>query len=251
MPDESRRAPPSRRPLSTYRLQFNRHFTFADASRSCPTSHAWAITDLYASPYLQARPGSLHGYDISNHNRLNPEIGTPRGARGRCRGRLRGARAWGTSSTSCPTTWASAQPDNDWWMDVLENGPSSPFAPYFDIDWHPLKPELAGKVLLPVLGDQFGRGAGERASCGSATREGRFRVDYHEHAFPVAPKSIVAGPARRAGRGWPSAWPRTTRPHGAGEHRHRAGAPARRATAPTPRSVAERAPGERGDAAGA
>ncbi len=87
-----------------------------------------------------------------------------------------------------PNHMGIGHPDNQWWMDVLENGPSSPYAPFFDIDWEPLKPELTGKVLLPVLGDQFGRVL-EKGELVLRYEENRFRIDYYEQWFPVSPKS--------------------------------------------------------------
>jgi (1->4)-alpha-D-glucan 1-alpha-D-glucosylmutase len=177
---------PTRVPLSTYRFQLNRHFTFRDAHRLIPYLDELGVSDVYASPYLQARPGSLHGYDISNHNRLNAEIGTPEEHAALTEEIRR--RGMGHVLDIVPNHMGIGQPGNEWWMDVLENGPSSPYAPFFDIDWEPLKPELAGKVLLPILGDQFGRVL-ENGELQLRFDNGRFRVDYHEHCFPVAPKS--------------------------------------------------------------
>src|SRR5690606_2846800 len=87
-----------------------------------------------------------------------------------------------------PNHMGVGESDNEWWLDVLENGPSSQYAPYFDIDWEPLKPELAGKVLLPILGDQFGRVL-EAGELRLGFDSGGFRLDYHEHQLPVSPKS--------------------------------------------------------------
>ena len=175
-----------RSPLSTYRFQFNHLFTFADAAALVPYLARLGVDWLYASPYLQARPGSLHGYDILNHNRLNPEIGSP-GEHTDMTRRLR-EHGMGHLLDVVPNHMGIGRAENEWWMDVLENGPSSPFAPYFDIDWHPLKPELAGKVLLPVLGDQFGRVL-ENGELQLEYRDARFLIRYHEHVFPVSPKS--------------------------------------------------------------
>ncbi|HET8657010.1 MAG TPA: malto-oligosyltrehalose synthase [Longimicrobiaceae bacterium] len=184
MSDETAAAP--RAPLSTYRLQFNQHFTFRDATALVPYLERLGVDWLYASPYLEARPGSPHGYDISNHDRLNPEIGTAEE-----HARLSDAlheRGMGQLLDIVPNHMGIGEAINPWWMDVLENGPSSEHAPFFDIDWAPLKPELAGKVLLPVLGDQFGRVL-ESGELVLEYHEGGFRVRYHEHIFPVAPRS--------------------------------------------------------------
>jgi (1->4)-alpha-D-glucan 1-alpha-D-glucosylmutase len=173
-------------PRATYRLQFNRHFTFRDATDIVPYLAELGISDLYASPYLRARPGSLHGYDISDHGSLNPEIGSDQEHEG-----LTTALAehgMGHLLDIVPNHMGIAEPGNRWWWDVLENGPSSPYAPYFDIDWRPQKPELRNKVLLPVLGDQFGAVL-EAGELTLAFEAGRFRLDYHDNSFPVSPKS--------------------------------------------------------------
>jgi (1->4)-alpha-D-glucan 1-alpha-D-glucosylmutase len=177
---------PPKGPLTTYRLQLNLNFTFGSAAEVVPYLHELGITDLYASPYLQARPGSLHGYDISNHNHLNPELGGEADHQALVRA-IR-EREMGHLLDIVPNHMGIGEPGNSWWMDVLENGPSSPFAPYFDIDWHPLKPELTGKVLLPVLGDQFGKIL-ENGELRLFFDEGRFRIGYHDLVFPVSPRS--------------------------------------------------------------
>ncbi|CAN5354247.1 malto-oligosyltrehalose synthase [soil metagenome] len=179
---------PLRIPQATYRLQFNRHWTFRDTTELVPYLHALGISDVYASPYLQARAGSLHGYDISNHNALNPEIGSEQE-------HARMARAiqehgMGHLIDIVPNHMGIGERGNRWWMDVLENGQSSPFAPYFDIDYYPLKRELWGKVLLPVLGDQFGNVL-ERGELQLRHAEGRFWIEYFDKTFPAAPKSIA------------------------------------------------------------
>ena len=142
-------------PTSTYRLQFNRQFTFQQARAIVPYLHELGIGDCYASPYFQARAESLHGYDITDHNKLNAAIGT-REDYDAFVAELQ-ARGMGQVLDFVPNHMGIGEPLNKWWMDVLENGPSSVYAPYFDIDWHPLKSDLDGKVLLPILGDQYGR----------------------------------------------------------------------------------------------
>lgn len=175
-----------RPPLSTYRLQLNLNFTFANAERIVDYLDRLGVTDLYASPYLQARAGSLHGYDISDHSHLNEELGG-REAHDRLMAHLR-EREMGHLLDIVPNHMGIGEQSNRWWMDVLENGPSSPYAAYFDIDWHPLKSELAGKVLLPILGEQFGIIL-EKGELQLHFDRGRFRISYHEHTFPVAPRS--------------------------------------------------------------
>lgn len=180
---------PGRIPRATYRLQFNHEFTFRDATALVPYLAGLGISDLYASSYLQARPGSMHGYDISNHDALNPEIGSAEEHTALTRS-IR-EHGMGHLLDIVPNHMGIGGGINPWWMDVLENGPSSRFAPFFDIDWHPLQPELAGKVLLPVLGDQFGNVL-ERGEFGLRYDDGRFRIDYFDNPFPLAPKSTVA-----------------------------------------------------------
>jgi (1->4)-alpha-D-glucan 1-alpha-D-glucosylmutase len=176
-------------PLSTYRLQFNHRFTFRDAADVVPYLAELGVSDLYASPYLQARPGSLHGYDITDHNRLNPEIGTPE-EHTRMTGLLR-EHGMGHLLDIVPNHMGVAAGANPWWNDVLENGPSSPHAAYFDIDWAPYKPELEGKVLLPVLGDQYGVVL-ERGELKLVYEDGRFQVEYWDTRFPCAPAPTAA-----------------------------------------------------------
>jgi (1->4)-alpha-D-glucan 1-alpha-D-glucosylmutase len=173
-------------PLATYRFQFNQNFRFKDAAGLVPYLDTLGISDLYASPYLRARPGSLHGYDISNHNELNPEIGF----RDEHESMTRALHEHGMGHMLdiVPNHMGIAETSNRWWMDVLENGPSSPFATFFDIDWKPLKRELECKVLLPVLGDQFGDVL-ERGELKLVYEDGRFRIEYFDNHFPVAPRS--------------------------------------------------------------
>ncbi len=186
MPNRTSAQRPPKAPLSTYRVQLNLNFGFADATEIVPYLHDLGVTDLYASPYLQARPGSLHGYDISDHNHLNPELGGE-GDHSRLIEELR-SRGMGHLLDIVPNHMGIGETGNRWWMDVLENGRSSAFAPFFDIDWNPLHPELTGKVLLPVLGDQFGRIL-ENGELRLNFEDGRFRLGYHEQVFPVSPRS--------------------------------------------------------------
>ena len=171
-------------PTSTYRLQFNRQFTFAQAREIVPYLDALGISDCYASPYFQARADSLHGYDITDHNKLNPAIGS-REEYDAWVEALR-ARGMGQILDFVPNHMGIGEPLNQWWMDVLENGPSSIYAPYFDIEWHPLKDDLHEKVLLPILGDQYGRVL-ERGELQLRFDAGVFFLCYYEHQLPIAP----------------------------------------------------------------
>jgi (1->4)-alpha-D-glucan 1-alpha-D-glucosylmutase len=176
-------------PRATYRIQFNRAFTFRDGEAVVPYLARLGISDLYASPYLQASPGSVHGYDIYSHERLNPEIGTAE-EHARMAAALH-EHGMGHLIDIVPNHMGVGGPGNRWWGDVLENGRSSAYARFFDIDWEPLKPELSGKVLLPILGKQFGD-ALESGELRLAYGDGRFRVEYFEHRLPIAPRSAGA-----------------------------------------------------------
>src|SRR5215212_4973977 len=171
-------------PLSTYRLQFNAGFTFDDAAAIVDYLHALGITHCYASSYFVAVPGSMHGYDVADPTRLNPEIGDDR-TYGAWVDALH-ARGMGHIVDVVPNHMGIARSANPWWQDVLENGASSRYAAVFDIDWHPLKPELEHKVLLPVLGDAYGAVL-ERQEIQLEYERGAFRARYFEHLFPIAP----------------------------------------------------------------
>jgi (1->4)-alpha-D-glucan 1-alpha-D-glucosylmutase len=174
-------------PLATYRLQFNRHFGFRDAARLVPYLHSLGVSDLYASPLLAARPGSLHGYDVTNPTRLNGELGTPEDFDALCR-ELQ-SRGMGLLLDIVPNHMSTAG-ENEWWMDVLENGPRSPFASYFDIDWQYPKPALRDKVLLPILGGPYGSVI-ENQDLALRLEEDGFFVRYGDVRLPVALKSYV------------------------------------------------------------
>ncbi|HEX7167844.1 MAG TPA: malto-oligosyltrehalose synthase [Acidimicrobiales bacterium] len=184
-------------PRATYRVQLHAGFTFDDAAAVVPYLAELGITHLYCSPYLQAAPGSTHGYDVVDHGRLNHELGG-----GAAHARLCDAlRANGMSQVLdiVPNHMAIAGRDNAWWWDVLENGPSSQYAAYFDIDWDPPERRLTTKVLVPVLGDHYGRvlEAGEL----QLVREGgTFTVRYFDNDVPVSPRTVDDVLARAAQR---------------------------------------------------
>src|SRR5262249_21664667 len=171
-------------PIATYRLQFNSRFTFRDATAIVEYLHQLGISDCYASSYLKAVPGSPHGYDVADPTRLNPEIGTNDEYFAWVDALA--ARDMGHVMDLVPNHMGIAKSANPWWLDVLENGPSSRFARFFDIEWHPVKDELADKLLIPILGDQYG-GALERQELTLTYREGAFVVCYHEETLPIAP----------------------------------------------------------------
>jgi (1->4)-alpha-D-glucan 1-alpha-D-glucosylmutase len=182
-------ARPETVPISTYRLQFNGDFGFADATAIVPYLRDLGIGHIYASPYLRARAGSTHGYDIIDHNVLNPEVG----AQAEHAEMIATAQAAGIGHIlDFVPNHMGIGPDNPWWRDVLEWGEISPYARYFDIEWHPLQRELQGKVLAPVLGDHFGRVLenGE-LTLGFEPRSGEFVVAHFENRFPLSLKSYA------------------------------------------------------------
>ena len=140
-------------PVSTYRLQFNRHFTFQDAKKIVPYLKALGVSHIYASPLLQSKTGSLHGYDIINHSSFNPEIGSENDFDELVN--IIKKNKMGIILDIVPNHMA-ADKENKWWMDVLENGQASEYANFFDIDWFPVKKELSEKVLVAVLSDHYG-----------------------------------------------------------------------------------------------
>jgi (1->4)-alpha-D-glucan 1-alpha-D-glucosylmutase len=180
--------PMPRIPISTYRLQFNNRFTFRSATRIIGYLNDLGVTDIYASPYFAAKPGSLHGYDIVDHNTLNPEIGTEDDYRAMVAELKR--HGLGQVLDIVPNHMCVECTGNAWWMDILENGPSSPYASYFDIDWTPVKKELKHKVLIPVLGNQYGNVL-EGQELTLVLEDGAFSVRYYDHLFPLRPHSYA------------------------------------------------------------
>ncbi|MGC2193321.1 MAG: malto-oligosyltrehalose synthase [Terriglobales bacterium] len=177
---------PQYSPCSTYRLQLNSRFTFAHAAALLDYLQDLGVTDCYTSPFAMARPGSLHGYDVTDHTRFNPEIGTEEEFQQFAQ-QLKQL-GMGLIVDVVPNHMCITHPSNTWWWDVLENGPASRFSRYFDIDWNPPKAELTNKVLLPVLPDQFGR-ALENQQIRLIYDSGSFFVDCQGTRFPVAPRS--------------------------------------------------------------
>jgi (1->4)-alpha-D-glucan 1-alpha-D-glucosylmutase len=177
-------------PLATYRLQLNRDFTFNQATEVIPYLSGLGISHCYVSPCLKARPGSLHGYDIVDHNSLNPEIGTTEDF-DRFVTTLH-EHGMGLILDIVPNHMGVMGSDNAWWLDVLENGQSSVYAGFFDIDWNPSKDELQGKVLVPALHDHYGAvlESGELKLVFYPER-GEFDVVYRQHRFPVDPKEYL------------------------------------------------------------
>ena len=175
----------TRAPVATYRVQLSRSFTFRQLQDLAPYFEALGVTDCYCSPILTAGPGSTHGYDICNHTELNPELGS-RVDFDHLSAALR-ARGLGLIVDFVPNHMGNDPRTNAWWRDVLENGPSSPYACFFDIDWLPIKFELRDKVLLPILGDQYGEVL-ERGELQLRLDNGALVLDYFERELPINPR---------------------------------------------------------------
>ncbi|HET9743827.1 MAG TPA: malto-oligosyltrehalose synthase [Terriglobales bacterium] len=174
------------RPLSTYRLQLHRGFGLEEARQLVPYLHALGITHLYASPFLEARSGSMHGYDIINHERLNPEIGTEDDLRALVHDLNSHGMAIVLDIVPNHMGVSSLTP---WWRDVLQHGRASQYSEFFDIDWNPLKPELRNKLLLPVLGDQYGEEL-EQGRLQVQNHDGELVVQYYDRDFPLDPQTL-------------------------------------------------------------
>src|ERR1700723_656124 len=174
-------------PIATYRLQLTADFDFDAAAAIVPYLKALGITHLYASPFMKARKGSSHGYDVVDHTRINPELGGDTGF-GRLSEALR-QHDLGLILDFVPNHVGVHFADNPWWLDVLEWGEASPHAVSFDIDWELLPYRARGGVLLPILGSSYGKALenGEielRYDAG----EGSFSAWYFEHRLPIAPE---------------------------------------------------------------
>jgi (1->4)-alpha-D-glucan 1-alpha-D-glucosylmutase len=180
-------------PTATYRLQLSRHQTFSDATELAPYLAELGVSDLYASPIFAARPGSEHGYDVLDHAKLNPELGGDRAFAGLAEALKQND--LGLLLDLVPNHMCIAGDGNARWLDVLENGPSSSSAAFFDIDWRPPKAELVGRVLLPVLSKQYGQALEEDLRI--SYDEGKFHLTYDGVRLPLDPTTWthVLGPA--------------------------------------------------------
>jgi (1->4)-alpha-D-glucan 1-alpha-D-glucosylmutase len=174
-------------PIATYRLQLTADFDFDAAAAVVPYLKALGITHLYASPFLKARKGSTHGYDIVDHTQFNPELGGEAGFK-RLNMALR-QHDLGLILDFVPNHVGVHFADNPWWLDVLEWGPTSPHAASFDIDWELLPYRARGGVLLPIIGSSYGQ-ALERGEIELRydAGEGSFSAWYFEHRLPIAPQ---------------------------------------------------------------
>jgi (1->4)-alpha-D-glucan 1-alpha-D-glucosylmutase len=198
-PDNARRIIPR----ATCRLQFNRDFAFAHAAAVAEYLGELGISDCYASPLFKAAPASTHGYDICGFDQINPALGGEHDFERFAAGLKQ--LGLGLLLDMVPNHMGNDL-SNRWWLDVLENGPASPFANYFDIDWRPLGSELRDKVLLPTLEDHYVRVL-ESGKVRLGVDAGTFFIGYHDRRFPVSPQSrevILAALARITGEREPS-----------------------------------------------
>jgi (1->4)-alpha-D-glucan 1-alpha-D-glucosylmutase len=180
-------------PRATYRLQFHSGFTFRDAEALVPYLSSLGVSDVYASPLAQARPGSRHGYDVCDPNVLNPELGGQAEFERLCESLQ--AHGLGLILDIVPNHLGIGPRLNHWWWDVLEWGANSIFADTFDIDWDPPWPGLRGKVLLPILGGPYGEVLG-RGEIGLLRSDEGLEMAYFDHRFPISAKAwsrILAG----------------------------------------------------------
>ena len=172
-------------PLSTYRLQVHHGFSLTSASEIVSYLARLGVNTCYTSPYFTAAPESTHGYDVCNHNEISPELGGDAALREFTE--AIGSAGMGHIVDFVPNHMGIGAGGNAWWTDVLENGPGSPAANFFDIDWAPLKAELHAKLLLPILGDQYGKVL-ERGELRLEFRDGGLLLRYFEHELPINPR---------------------------------------------------------------
>jgi (1->4)-alpha-D-glucan 1-alpha-D-glucosylmutase len=180
----ARAAAERRVPSATYRLQFNADLTLDDGAALVPYLHALGISHIYASPLFAARAGSTHGYDVCDPRRISMAVGGEE-ALDRLAATLQ-EHGMSLLLDIVPNHMGINDACNTWWLDVLENGPSSLYAPFFDVDWEPSKPELKDRVLLPVLEDQYGAVL-EAGKLKLGFSEGAFWVEYYDNRFPIGP----------------------------------------------------------------
>ncbi|MEO1093008.1 MAG: malto-oligosyltrehalose synthase, partial [Pseudomonadota bacterium] len=172
---------------ATYRLQLHAGFPFVAAEAIVPYLADLGVSHLYLSPIWAARPGSTHGYDVVDHARISPELGGREGFDALADR----ARAHGLGIIlDCVPNHMGIGYDNPWWADMLRWGEASPYAAYFDVEWDALEPSLAGKVLLPVLGDHYGRCLDD-GQLVPDIEGGRMVVRYHEHTVPIHPRDTA------------------------------------------------------------
>ncbi len=172
-------------PSSTYRLQLHKDFPLPAALEIVPYLAKLGVGAVYTSPYFTAEPGSTHGYDVCNHNEINPELGGP-DAHAAFAAAV-ASHQMGHVVDFVPNHMGIGSCTNPWWRDLLENGPSAAAAAFFDVDWTPIKPELRSKLLLPILGDQYGQVL-ERGELRLIFRDGALLLKYFDIDLPINPR---------------------------------------------------------------
>jgi (1->4)-alpha-D-glucan 1-alpha-D-glucosylmutase len=183
-------SPAPRAPRATYRLQFHKAFTLPHALELVPYLHDLGVSHVYASPLLKARPGSTHGYDVTDPTQLNPELGSERDLRALI-GALH-AHGMGLILDIVPNHMAINEPGNRWWWDLLRHGRASRFAAWFDIDWESPDPDLHGRILVPVLGHPYPEVL-QRGELTLAADSAGAILRYFDHSFPLDPASLPHG----------------------------------------------------------
>ena len=173
-------------PVSTYRVQLSNEFTLFDAAAVVQYLDELGITDVYTSPYFMAKENSTHGYDITDPGRLSPELGGREGFEALTAELTK--RGMGLIADIVPNHMGIESPRNAWWLDLMENGPSSPFAKYFDIDWKPARKALENKIVVPILGDQYGNVL-ESGDIRLSYSGGGLFIRYYENVFPLDPST--------------------------------------------------------------
>ncbi|HSL17031.1 MAG TPA: malto-oligosyltrehalose synthase [Methylomirabilota bacterium] len=186
--DPHRPAVPAAAPRATYRLQLGPGFGFAEVAALAPYLAELGVSHIHLSPCLQAAEGSSHGYDVVDPTRVSDALGGPEGFAAMCDELDR--HGLGRVLDVVPNHMATRGRENPWWWSVLENGPASPYARYFDVDWDPPEAWLRNKVLLPVLGDHYGREL-EAGRIALEHDAGELVVRYGDQVFPVAPRSLA------------------------------------------------------------
>src|ERR1700730_8586025 len=176
-------------PLSTYRLQLHAGFDFAAAAAVAPYLAAFGISHAYTSPYLQAVKGSLHGYDVVDHSHVNVELGGEDGHARFCQ--VLGASGLGQVLDLVPNHMSIVGRENRWWWDLLPTGRRSRYATYFDVDWHSPEPKLQGKILMPILGDHYGRVL-DAGDIKLVREPDGLVLHYFEHELPIDPQTLPA-----------------------------------------------------------
>jgi len=176
-------------PRATYRLEFHQDsLTFRDAAALVPYLASLGISHIYAAPYLKTATGISNAYAIVDYSQLNPALGTDDDYQAFVS--ILKTHGMGQILDIVPNHMSTAVGENAWWTDVLEHGQSSPFASYFDIDWDPVEKTLKDRILLPVLGESFGRVL-EQGELKLAFSQGVFQVHYGDHCFPLEPCSYA------------------------------------------------------------